>query len=194
MRSASQLARRSSVLPRRMSTPVQQSGDFDELRERSLLRHVIAKSTEGDAASVLSAMDTFWDTYFNGEGTAEWQVRSSALDAAVRAKQPTVAMEIGAYCGYTAVRMGALMPAGGKLISVELDPLYAAIATKVRSWPPPFPAPPCDSLGAASARSRTGKSAACALRLPYLRRPARPLSSPLRADGGARRSERPRAR
>jgi len=131
MRSASQLARRSSVLPRRMSTPVQQSGDFDELRERSLLRHVIAKSTEGDAASVLSAMDTFWDTYFNGEGTAEWQVRSSALDAAVRAKQPTVAMEIGAYCGYTAVRMGALMPAGGKLISVELDPLYAAIATKI---------------------------------------------------------------
>ena len=109
----------------------QQGGDFNELRERSLLRHVISSSTEGDPASVTAAMDTFWDTYFNSEGTAEWQLRSAALDEAIKAQKPEVAMEIGAYCGYTAVRMASIMPAGSKLISVELDPLYAAIATKV---------------------------------------------------------------
>ena len=118
----------------RLASSQPQTGDFDELRERSLLRHVIASSTEGDAESVLSAMDTFWDTYFNGEGTAEWKLRSGALDSAIRNKQPESALEIGAYCGYTAVRMGRLMAPGSKLVSVELDPLYAAIATKVR-WP-----------------------------------------------------------
>ena len=121
--------------------PLPQS-DFHELRERSLLQYVIAESKEGDAASVTAAMDTFWDTYFNGEGTAEWQLRVNALDQAIASKAPTTAMEIGTYCGYTAVRMGRLIPPGGKLISVEMDPLYAAIATKVRREQPCPPSPP----------------------------------------------------
>ena len=41
-------------------------------------------------------------------------------------------MELGTYCGYSAVRIGRLLPPGGKLVSVEVDPLYAAIATKAR--------------------------------------------------------------
>ena len=113
------------------------SQEFNESRERSLLRHVISSSTEGDPNSVTAAMDTFWDTYFNGEGTAEWNLRGEALDEAVKAKGPKTAMEIGTYCGYTAVRMGKFIPDGGKLISVEIDPLYAAIATKAS-----FPDPP----------------------------------------------------
>jgi predicted O-methyltransferase YrrM len=68
-------------------------------------------------------------------GTPTSTARAEALDAAVEAKQPLSAMEIGSYCGYTAVRMGRKIPAGGKLISVEIDPLYAAIATKARARP-----------------------------------------------------------
>lgn len=79
----------------------------------------------------MNAMDEFWSTYFNGEGTAEWKLRGGALDQAIRSKSPTSAMEIGAYCGYTAVRIGRLMPEDGKLVSIEIDPLFAAIATKV---------------------------------------------------------------
>jgi len=119
-----------STQPSSARRPLPQS-DFHELRERSLLQYVIAESTEGDADSVTAAMDTFWDTYFNGEGTAEWQLRVTALDQAISAKKPQTAMEIGTYCGYTAVRMGRLIPAGGRLISLEMDPLYAAIASKI---------------------------------------------------------------
>lgn len=115
----------------RSSTVPQQSGEFHELRERALLRHVVTKSKEGDPASVLAAMDGFWNTYFNGDGTSEWELRGTALDQAIRAKSPKIAMEIGTYCGYTAVRMGQQIPPGGRLVSVELDPLYAAIATKI---------------------------------------------------------------
>jgi len=125
-----------AVVSRQLSSPSvhkvkQEASEFNELRERSLLRYVIAESTEGDPESVTAAMDTFWDTYFNGEGSAEWQLRGSALDQAITTKAPSTAMEIGTYCGYTSVRMGRLLPPGGRLISVEIDPLYAAIATKV---------------------------------------------------------------
>jgi len=125
-------ARRCLVSRVEMASPPSADRDqFSELRERSLLRHIISSSTEGDPDSVMHAMDEFWDTYFNGEGTAEWKLRANALDQAIRTKNPMAAMEIGAYCGYTAVRIGRLMPEGGKLISIEIDPLFAAIATKV---------------------------------------------------------------
>jgi len=105
--------------------------DFHELRERSLLQHTINASTEGDAASVLSAMDEFWDTYYRSENSAEWKTRGVALDDAVKAKAPMAAMELGTYCGYSAVRIGRLLPPGAQLVSIEIDPLFAAIATKV---------------------------------------------------------------
>ena len=40
--------------------------------------------------------ETLWKTFFNGEGTAEWQLRGHALDSDIRAKQPSAAMEVGA--------------------------------------------------------------------------------------------------
>mmetsp|Transcript_22646 Transcript_22646/g.37417 ORF Transcript_22646/g.37417 Transcript_22646/m.37417 type:complete len:280 (-) Transcript_22646:501-1340(-) len=105
--------------------------DFNELRERSLLGHVIRSSTEGDPDSVLDAMDEFWDTYFNGKGTTEWKLRGTALDKAIQSRPPQQAMELGTYCGYTAVRIGRLLPHGARLVSVEIEPLFAAIASKV---------------------------------------------------------------
>jgi len=114
-----------------LKSPTADRAEFSELRERALLRHVFNTATEGNPESVMEAMDVFWDTYFNGEGTKEWKLRGAALDQAVRSRSPTSAMEIGAYCGYTAVRIGRLMPDDGKLVSVEIDPLFAAIATKV---------------------------------------------------------------
>ena len=54
------LARRGAAAQRLMSTNT--FNDFNELRERSLLRHVIATSKEGDPDSVTAAMDQFWNT------------------------------------------------------------------------------------------------------------------------------------
>jgi len=101
------------------------------MRERDLLRHVIETAPEGDAQAVLNSMDEFWDTYFNGAGSAEWKLRGSALDNAIAKAQPGLCMELGTYCGYTAVRIGRLLPPGAKLVSVEIEPLFAAIASKV---------------------------------------------------------------
>jgi len=131
------LARRagriSSISSRALSTAVHRGAqDFHELRERSLLRYTLKASTEGDALSVIEAMDAFWQEYYKGESTTEWKLRGTALDDAIKKAAPSAAMELGTYCGYSAVRIGRLLPPGGKLVSVEVDPLYAAIATKVR--------------------------------------------------------------
>eukprot|EP00965_Chrysotila_dentata_P023333 773117-Pleurochrysis_carterae.AAC.2 len=116
------------------------------MRERDLLRHVIETAPEGDAQAVLNSMDEFWDTYFNGAGSAEWKLRGSALDNAIAKAQPGLCMELGTYCGYTAVRIGRLLPPGAKLVSVEIEPLFAAIASKVHAA--------CDSARCAASRKR----------------------------------------
>ena len=72
-----------------------------------------------------------WQEYYKGQSTTEWKLRGAALDDAIKKASPTAAMELGTYCGYSAIRIGRLLPPGGKLVSVEVDPLYAAIATKV---------------------------------------------------------------
>ena len=95
-----QIARgRSSLLTKAASKTVGASSEFYEMRERSLLAHVLAASNEGDPDSVLAAMDEFWDTYFNQEGTAEWKLRGDKIDEAVSAYkggQPAFMMELGA--------------------------------------------------------------------------------------------------
>jgi len=120
-----------STVPESLARPPSASTDFNELRERSLLRHVIASSIENDPESVMGAMDVFWDTYFNGAGTQEWNIRGEALDAAVLKAKPGLVLELGTYCGYSAVRIGRLLPEGAKLVSIEIEPLFAAIASKV---------------------------------------------------------------
>ena len=72
-----------------------------------------------------------WQEYYKGQSTTEWKLRGAALDDAIKKASPSAAMELGTYCGYSAIRIGRLLPPGGKLVSVEVDPLYAAIATKV---------------------------------------------------------------
>lgn len=72
-----------------------------------------------------------WQEYYKGQSTTEWKLRGAALDDAIKKASPSTAMELGTYCGYSAIRIGRLLPPGGKLVSVEVDPLYAAIATKV---------------------------------------------------------------
>lgn len=57
-RAAARAGRISSIPSRALSTAVHRGAqDFHELRERSLLRYTLKASTEGDALSVIEAMD-----------------------------------------------------------------------------------------------------------------------------------------
>jgi catechol O-methyltransferase len=64
-------------------------------------------------------------------------VKGKILDAEFDAVAPKRVVELGAYCGYSAVRMAARMARGGtgsdapRLVSIELNPAYAAVARAV---------------------------------------------------------------
>lgn len=53
------------------------------------------------------------------------------VDAVVREQRPSVLLELGAYCGYSAVRMGRLLAPGARLLTIELNPDYAAITQQM---------------------------------------------------------------
>lgn len=57
--------------------------------------------------------------------------KGQIVDAVVREQRPSVLLELGAYCGYSAVRMGRLLAPGARLLTIELNPDYAAITQQM---------------------------------------------------------------
>ncbi|KAA0714353.1 Catechol O-methyltransferase [Triplophysa tibetana] len=53
------------------------------------------------------------------------------LDSVVSEVNPSTALELGTYCGYSTVRIARLLSPGSKLITVEFNPAYAAIARQI---------------------------------------------------------------
>jgi len=100
-------------------------------RERQLLVHVVGSAQEGDVESVLDAMDSFWAHQFGMKGTDTWTMRKDMLDGLLGKKAPRCCLELGTYCGYSALRIARNLPEDGLLVSIEVDPLFGAIATKI---------------------------------------------------------------
>lgn len=99
--------------------------------EERLLAHVIANAREGDAASVLRVIDEFCRASANNWAMNVGDEKGAILAQRVLAARPKLALEFGGYCGYSAVLIGSLLPEDGRLISIELNASFAAIATKV---------------------------------------------------------------
>lgn len=121
--------------------------------EERLIAFVFANATSGDAASVLAAIDRFcWtqgaarlalccDVHAYRDGCVcatcagfmmnVGDVKGELVKAEITRAAPNLALEFGGYCGYSAVLLGSLLPGGSRLISIELNPTYAAIATKI---------------------------------------------------------------
>nr|KAF6311662.1 catechol-O-methyltransferase [Pipistrellus kuhlii] len=98
-------------------------------KEQRILRYVLQHAAAGDPQSVLDAIDTYCSQ-------KEWAMnvgdkKGQIVDAVVREQRPSVLLELGAYCGYSAVRMGRLLAPGARLLTIELNPDYAAITQQM---------------------------------------------------------------
>jgi catechol O-methyltransferase len=105
------------------------TGNSPDCREHALLNHVLQTAERGNAESVLRAIVNFtshtWLPILGEE-------KGSILDAAVQGFNPKVALEIGTYCGYSAIRIASKMTKpGSKLISVEMNSENCAIARAI---------------------------------------------------------------
>jgi catechol O-methyltransferase len=114
------------MLSRRELTTNWQVGDG---REDALAEYVLRNARQGDAADVVRTIDEFCmnRSVMINVGDEKGEI----LDRAVRRASPRLLLELGTYCGYSALRMARVMPAGARLYSLEFSPANAAIARRI---------------------------------------------------------------
>src|SRR5262245_24540929 len=99
-------------------------------RTQRALARVHERARRGDPESVLAVLDEFGrrEAFLMNVGDRKGLI----LDREVQRSEARRALEIGAFCGYSAVRIARLLaPRGGKLTSVEASPEYAEVARQV---------------------------------------------------------------
>ncbi|KAL1789310.1 hypothetical protein HispidOSU_031501 [Sigmodon hispidus] len=103
-----------------------------DTKEQRILRHVQQHAKPGDPQSVVEAIDTYCSQkeWAMNVGDAKGQI----MDAVIREYRPLLVLELGAYCGYSAVRMARLLPPGGRLLTMEMNPDYAAITQQMLNF------------------------------------------------------------
>ncbi|XP_026163256.1 catechol O-methyltransferase B isoform X1 [Mastacembelus armatus] len=101
-------------------------------RPQRLLSAVQKNATRGNPRSVVRAIDEFcrhkeWAMNVGDE-------KGCILDSIVSEVNPVTVLELGTYCGYSTVRIASLLPPNAKLITLEFNPDFAAIARQVIAW------------------------------------------------------------
>ena len=95
-------------------------------REAALAAHVAANAREGDVDDAIRAIDDF--CYRRSVMMNVGDEKGEILDAAIRRAEPRRLLELGTYCGYSALRTVRAMPPDARLFSVEFSDANAAIA------------------------------------------------------------------
>jgi catechol O-methyltransferase len=98
-------------------------------REEALARHVTAHARAGDLDDAIRAVDDF--CYLQSFMMNVGDEKGEILDRAVERRRPQRLLELGAYCGYSALRMARVMPPEARLFSVEFSAANAEIARRI---------------------------------------------------------------
>ncbi|MDQ2879724.1 MAG: O-methyltransferase [Actinomycetota bacterium] len=100
-----------------------------EGREEALAAYVVAHARRGDVADVIRVIDDF--CYHHRFMMNVGDEKGEILDAAIRRVRPRRLLELGTYCGYSALRMVRVMPSDARLYSIEFSPANAEIARRI---------------------------------------------------------------
>jgi catechol O-methyltransferase len=98
-------------------------------REEALAQHVLSTAVPGDLDSAIAAVDEF--AYGQKFLINVGDEKGALLDAAIRRAQPKRLLELGTYCGYSALRTARVMPEDAHLYSVEFSEANTEIARRV---------------------------------------------------------------
>jgi catechol O-methyltransferase len=112
------------ALPRFMKT--WQVGDG---REEALARYVIEHARPGDVGDAIRTIDRF--CYEHSFMVNVGDDKGALLDAAIERCKPRQLLELGTYCGYSALRTARMMPADAHLYSIEFLAANAEIARRI---------------------------------------------------------------
>ena len=98
-------------------------------REEALAAHVTSNARAGDVDDAIRAVDEF--AYGQSILINVGDEKGELLDAAIRRADPRRLLELGTYCGYSALRTARVMPDGAHLYSLEFNPANADIARRI---------------------------------------------------------------
>lgn len=110
---------------RRMTT----HGQVGDGREEELARLVEAQARPGDVGDAIRTIDEY--CYRRSMMMNVGDEKGKILDRAVLRTAPRRLLELGTYCGYSALRIARSMPRDARLWSVEFNPANAAIARRI---------------------------------------------------------------
>ena len=98
-------------------------------REAALAEHVTSSATPGDIDDAIRAIDEFayGQSFMINVGDEKGEI----LDAAIRRAEPRRLLELGTYCGYSALRTARVMPPDAHLYSIEFNEANADIARRI---------------------------------------------------------------
>lgn len=104
------------------------SGQLGDGREDAAADYVVAYARQGDIDDVLATIDryAYEKSFLVNVGDEKGQL----LDVAVRRADPRIALELGTYCGYGALRIARVAPSA-RVISVELGASNAEVARRI---------------------------------------------------------------
>ena len=104
------------------------TGQLGDGRESAAADYVVTNARPGDIGDVLAKIDEF--AYQKSFLVNIGYEKGRLLDAAVRRSDPRLAVELGTYCGYSALRMAAVAPSA-RIVSVELYAANADVARRI---------------------------------------------------------------
>ncbi len=98
-------------------------------REEALAEYVVAHARQGSPEDAIRVIDEFCmsRSVMINVGDEKGEI----LDRALRRASPRLLLELGTYCGYSALRMASVMPAGARVCSIEFSRENAAIARRI---------------------------------------------------------------
>ncbi|XP_056408307.1 catechol O-methyltransferase-like [Hyla sarda] len=101
----------------------------EDLKEQRMLSYVQENATRGDPQSVVTTIDKYCRD-------VEWAMnvgdeKGLILDKVVKERDPSVILELGTYCGYSAIRIARLLRHGAHLFTLELNPVHAAVSKQM---------------------------------------------------------------
>ena len=104
------------------------TGQIGDRREAAAEKYVLGHARPGDVDDMIAALDTF--AYTKSLLVSVGDEKGALLDDAVRRADPRLALELGTYCGYGALRIARAAPSA-RIYSVELCAANAEIAQRI---------------------------------------------------------------
>lgn len=101
----------------------------DDGREAECLAHVRAHAERGNPQSVLREIDRF-------ARTSKWMmnvgdVKGEILKSSLLRANPQLVLELGAYCGYSAITMASTIAPEARVVTVEMSEEFAQITQQM---------------------------------------------------------------